>query len=262
MNKLSDFLKASADILHAVAGNSKQNKRTSAIIVAGGSSLRMGGDKTKQMMLLSGKPLVVHSLLAFQGCERISEIIVVAKEDEVSLYEKFREEFGITKLSKTVKGGDTRQQSALCGFEAVSPKADFVAIHDAARCLIEVADIEKVLDAAIKYSAASASVSVVDTVKIVDSKGFAIRTEDRNFVKLAQTPQIFSRNLYSAAAYTAKEEGFETTDDNMLAERIGYKVKMVECSAENIKITHPDDIIRAEKILSERKERLEKKCSE
>ena len=253
MGKLSDFLGAAADILHTASGNSKEKKFTSAIIVAGGSSLRMGGEKTKQMMLINKIPVVVHTLLAFEKCVRINEIIVVAKKDEIPLYDDFKIRYNVSKLRATVEGGETRQQSALCGFEAVSPKADFVAIHDAARCLVEISDIEKVLDEAIKYGAASASTSVFDTVKIVDRKGFTIRTEDRTAVRLAQTPQIFGRNLYCAAAYTAKEEGFEATDDNMLAERIGYKVKMVDCSRNNIKITLPDDISKAEKILEERK---------
>ena len=262
MGKLSDFLSAAADVIHAATGNSKENKFTSAVIVAGGSSIRMGGDKTKQMLPLCGMPVVVHTLLSFQNCDRISEIIVVAKEEEIPIYGEFAEKYGITKLKATVKGGETRQMSALHGFDATSPKADFVAIHDAARCLVTSEEIEKVLDAAVKYGAASASVGVIDTVKIVDSKGFSVRTEDRSFVRLAQTPQIFSRNLYCAAAYTAKEAGFEATDANMLAERIGYKVKMVECSLNNIKITLPEDIEKAERILEERKKERDEKCSE
>lgn len=263
MGKLTDFLGAAADVLHAATGNSKEKKFTSAVIVAGGFSLRMCGDKTKQMMEIDGTPIVVHTLLAFQNCDRISEIIVVAKSDEIPIYDEFARQYNITKLTKTVAGGETRQQSALNGFDATSPKCEYVAIHDAARCLISPFDIEKVLDSAIKYGAASASVSVVDTVKIVDNKGFVIRTEDRNTVKLAQTPQIFSRNLYCAAAYTAKEEGVEVTDDNMLVERIGHPVKMVECDRNNIKITIPDDILKAERIIDDRnkKERAEK-CSE
>ncbi len=258
MCKLKDFFGSVASVLRAVTGNTRDKIFTSAIIVAGGSSLRMGGDRTKQMMLICGKPVVVHTLLAFQSCERISEIIVVAKEDDIPLYSEIAKKYGITKLARVVKGGDTRQASALCGFDAASPKADFVAIHDAARCLISNDDICNVLDAAIKYGAASASVGVSDTVKIVDKNGFSVRTEDRNSVMLAQTPQIFGRNLYCAAAYTAKEEGFEVTDDNMLAERIGYKVKMVDCSRENIKITFPEDIERAEKIINKRREAEEK----
>ncbi len=254
MGKLKDFFSSAADILRTATGNTRNKVFTSAIILAGGSSLRMGGDKTKQMLLICDIPVVVHTLLAFQNCERISEIIVVAKEDEIPLYDGIARKYGISKLKKAVKGGSTRQESALCGFDATSPKTDFVAIHDAARCLITSKEICKVLDAAIKYGAASASVGVSDTVKIVDKNGFAVRTEDRNFVKLAQTPQIFGRNLYCAAAYTAKEESFEATDDNMLAERIGYKVKMVDCGRDNIKITFPEDIARAEKIIKARRE--------
>lgn len=253
MSKIKNFFRSVADVFRAVSGNSKDKIFTSAIIVAGGSSLRMGGDTTKQMMLLCDIPVVVHTLMAFEKCERINEIIVVAKEDEIPLYDGIAKKYGISKLKKAVKGGSTRQESALCGFDATSSKAKFVAIHDAARCLITDEDIGKVLDAAIKYSAASASVGVSDTVKIVDKDGFAIRTEDRNFVRLAQTPQIFGRNLYCAAAYTAKEEGFSATDDNMLAERIGCKVKMVECSRDNIKITFPEDIEKAEKIINARR---------
>ena len=257
MGKIADLLTSAADILRVAAGNTKLNKFTSAIIVAGGSSSRMGSDTTKQMMLICDIPVVVHTLLAFERCERISEIIVVAKSDEVSLYAELAKKYGITKLAKTVEGGKTRQESALNGFDATSPKADFIAIHDAARCLINTADIEKVLDAAIKYGAASASTGVVDTVKIVDDDGFIVRTENRHNVKLAQTPQIFGRNLYCAAAYTAKEDGFEATDDNMLAERIGYRVKLVECDRNNIKITVPEDIEKAEKILKQRSYREE-----
>lgn len=252
MAKISDILTTAADVLRIATGNSKNKKFTSAIIVAGGSSSRMGSNTTKQMMTLCGIPVVVHTLLAFERCERISEIIVVAKSDEIPLYSEFASKYGITKLINMVEGGSTRQESALRGFDATSPKADYVAIHDAARCLIRAEDIEKVLDAAIKYGAASASTSVVDTVKIVDADGFVTRTEDRSRVKLAQTPQIFGRNLYCAAAYTAREENFEATDDNMLAERIGYKVKLVECDRNNIKITVPDDIEKAEKILIQR----------
>ena len=258
MGKLTDFLTAAANVLHTVTGNLKENKFTSAIIVAGGSSLRMGGETTKQMTLLCGIPVVVHTLLAFEKCERINEIIVVAKEDELPLYDGFKHTYGLSKLASVVKGGSTRQESSLMGFDATSPKADYVAIHDAARCLITSEEIVKTLDGAIKYGAASASVGVVDTVKIVDEHGFAYKTEDRNHVRLAQTPQIFSRNLYCAAAYTAKEEGFDATDDNMLVERIGRKIKMIDCSKDNIKITRPEDLKKAERILCERQKEVSK----
>lgn len=263
MGKLDEFLVTSADILRTAFGTSKKEIFTSAIIVAGGHSSRMGGNVTKQMMLISGIPVVAHTLIAFEQSERISEIVVAAKEDEIPLYHNFAVKYGITKLSSVVAGGETRQESVLNAFNVTSPKAKYVAVHDGARCLITTKEIEKVLDAAIKYGAATAAVRTVDTVKIADKNGFIERTEDRNYVWNAQTPQIFGRNLYCAAAVTAKEAGFEATDDNSLVERIGYKVKLVECSKENIKITRPCDIKTAERIMLDRKEAKEsEKCSE
>lgn len=263
MGKLDEILVTTSDIIRTAFGTSKKDVFTSAVIVAGGNSTRMGGDITKQLMLVLGIPVVVRTLLAFERSERISEIIVAAREDEIPVYRDFAVKYGITKLKNVVAGGATRQESVLCGFNATSPMTKYVAIHDAARCLITTSEIEKVLDAAIKYGAATAAVRTVDTVKIADKNGFIDRTEDRNYVWCAQTPQIFGRNLYCAAAETAKEAGFCATDDNSLAERIGYKVKLVECSKENFKITHPDDIKNAERILSEREAQKEtRKCSE
>ncbi len=247
-----EFLKTTANVLHIAAGNDRSKKFTSALILTGGSSVRTGGSVTKQMTFLCGKPVVAHTLIAFQECEAINEIIVVAKEDEAHLYKGLAEKYGLNKITAVVNGGETRRKSALNGFGSISPKADFVAIHDAARCLITKEDIEKVLFAAMKYKAATAACKATDTVKIADKKGFIERTEDRNLVWLAATPQIFARNLYCAAAYTADEENFEATDDNMLVERIGYRVKLVETSRDNIKITHADDFEKAEMILRKR----------
>lgn len=251
INKIFSTL---GDFFHTAGGNKRDSYFVSAIIAAGGSSTRLGGDVTKQMMTICGLPVIVHTLLAFENCPRISEIVVVAKEDEIDRYADFAREHGITKFKVAVKGGSTRQESVLNGFNATNEKADFVAIHDGARCLITPEEIDKVLLAAYKYGAATASVSAFDTVKLADSKGFISETVDRTKVRLAQTPQVFGRTLYCAAAYTAREEGFEATDDCMLCERINQKIKLVECSRENIKITTARDIKTAERILSGRKE--------
>ena len=258
INKIFSTL---GDFFHTAGGNKRDSYFVSAIIAAGGSSTRLGGDVTKQMMTICGLPVIVHTLLAFENCPRISEIVVVAKEDEVDRYADFAREHGITKFKVAVKGGSTRQESVLNGFNATNEKADFVAIHDGARCLITPEEIDKVLLAAYKYGAATASVSAFDTVKLADSKGFISETVDRTKVRLAQTPQVFGRTLYCAAAYTAREDGFEATDDCMLCERINQKIKLVECSRENIKITTAQDIKTAERILSGRKE-VEGECSE
>lgn len=252
MGKLSDILRSVGQILNAASGNSKDNLFVTAIIAAGGNSTRLGGETTKQMTLLGGLPIVVRTLLVFQAHEKISEIIVSAKEDEIPYYEQFKKEYGITKLVRVVKGGGTRQESVLNAFNAASPSADYVAIHDAARCLLTEDEITKVLDAAIRYGAASAATRAIDTIKIADDKGFIKETVNRQMVWMAKTPQIFLRNLYCAAAYTAQEEGFEATDDNMLVERIKRPVKLVECSQDNLKITTYDDILRASDIIKAR----------
>ena len=102
-------------------------KFTSAVILAGGSGTRVGVDKTKQMIELCGKPLVVHTLLAFEACDYVNEIVVVAKQDEIAKYEEFRTAYGLRKLTKIVAGGETRQMSAKNGFDAADERAAYVA---------------------------------------------------------------------------------------------------------------------------------------
>ena len=244
-----------ANTLRAVSGSDKRIKPTSAVIVAGGRSTRMGGEILKQHRMLGGLPVVVRTLKVFEACELIQDIVVVTLPGEIPLYESYREQYGLTKLHAIVPGGDTRQQSVLCGFEAISRKSEFVAIHDAVRCLVTEQMIEAVCLTAYKTRAATAATAVRDTVKISDGKGNISGTTDRNTVWLAQTPQVFNVTLYRAAAYTAREAGFEATDDNSLVERIDNPIRLVECGSENIKLTTPEDISLAEEILAARRRR-------
>ncbi len=223
---------------------------TTAVILAGGSGTRLSEDIPKQHILLEGIEIVVRSMLAFEKCELIDEIVVVCREGETDLYEKYKSTYSISKLSRTVCGKDTRQASALAGFEAVSDKCKYVAIHDAARCLVTNADIESTLREAYKHRAASAAIKVVDSVKLADENGFIGESVDRERVYLAATPQVFKHELYMTAAYAAKRDNANVTDDNSLAERLGFKVKLVACSPNNIKITRPEDLIIAQSILS------------
>jgi 2-C-methyl-D-erythritol 4-phosphate cytidylyltransferase len=227
---------------------------TSAIIAAAGNGTRMrdAGGRTKQLIELCGLPVIVRTLLSFQECEVIDEIIVAAKPDEIELYDAFAEKYKITKLSAVVPGGQTRQESVLRGFEKVSDKSEFVAIHDGARCLVGNQAIDTVVRAAYVYGAATAACKVSDTVKKANFNGYIEETIDRDSLWLAQTPQVFKTELYRAAAYVASEEGFKATDDNMLAEHIGYPVKLVDCGTDNIKITTPADLAVAEVILRRR----------
>lgn len=241
-----------ADVLRAADKNAGKRNRTAAVIVAGGSGSRMESDTTKQMMLLCGKPIVVHTLLAYQNTPCIAEIVVAAREDEIDVYRDFKQKYGISKLTAVVKGGPTRQASALAGVEAVSDSIRYVAIADAARCLTTPEEISEVCRIAYKTDAASAGIPATDTVKTVDKAGYIASTPDRALTWQAQTPQVFRHALYLAASYAAIEHKFTATDDNSLVEFVRHPVKMVKCSRHNLKITEPDDLILARAILRER----------
>ncbi len=243
-----------AGVLRAIAGTPHPKNFTSAIIAAGGSSVRFESELTKQMTPVCGVPLIVHTLVAFQNTDCIHEIIISAKRSELDCYEELCREHGITKLSTVVPGGATRRESVLNGLDAVSDKSKYVAIADGARCLITPEQIGSVCHAAYKYGAATAAHRSTDTVKISDKKGFIDTTIDRNTVWLAQTPQVFKTKLYRAAAYTALRNGEEATDDNMLVENIKYPIRLVECGSSNLKVTTIDDMVVAAEILRKRKE--------
>lgn len=225
----------------------------SAVILAAGIGSRMKSDCTKQWIELGGMPIVVRTLLTFQRTACINEIIICARKEELSLYDEIATRYGITKLTKIVEGGQTRQTSALEGFKAISDDAELVAIHDAARCLVTEDMITSVVNAARKHGAACAARPTTDTVKRVDKNGFITETLNRTEIWLAQTPQVFGVDAYRASAYTAIKDGFCVTDDASLLEHCNFKVKAVDCGVENIKITQKADIAIAEAILENRR---------
>lgn len=234
----------------------KKRPHTAAILLAGGSGSRMQSDGvTKQLMLLSGVPLLVHTARAFEACPYIDDIMIVSRREELQTVRHLVEMYGISKCRRVVLGGETRQLSAIAGFEAIDgEKTKFVAIHDVARCLITADQIADVVATAYAERAAAAACRVVDTVKKANSAGFVTETVDRESLWLAQTPQVFSADLYRAAAYTAMQAKFVATDDMMLCERIGQAVKLVDCGSENFKVTTRGDILRAEAVLKLREE--------
>lgn len=239
-------------LLRAIKGKSRPY--TTAVILAGGVGSRMKSESglTKQMMLLRGIPVIIRSVLAFERSEYIDEIVIVARKEELSSVALLAKEYGLTKLPRIVAGGKTRQLSALRGLRAVSAKTKYIAFHDAARCLVTPHMIALVASEAYARRAASASCLVTDTLKQVNASGYVTETLDRSKIRSAQTPQIFDVNLYRAAAYSAKRDGEDITDDNMLIERTGQAVRMVDTGAENIKITTSLDLRIAEAILASR----------
>ncbi len=240
-----------ADIFRAASGKKDRKYYTSAIILAAGSSTRMGG-QSKQFIELGGMSVVARTICEFDKSGCIDEIIVVCKNDEIPLYEGFTEKYKLHKPFKTVVGGSTRQESARFGLDAVNDKSKFVAIHDAARCLITGEMIYNVCHGAYLHGAAILAAKAVDTVKISDKNLFIESTPVRKFTWQAQTPQVFKTNAFRAAAYVARDEKFEGTDDASLLEHIRIPVRLVEGTRENFKVTEPLDIKLAEVVLAMR----------
>ena len=228
--------------------------RTVAILLAAGSSTRMGKARNKQLEVIGGAPVLAHSLLAYQKCPLISEIIVAARPCDFDAIVDLAKTYHISKLRHVVAGGATRQESAERALEKLDASVRYIAVADGARCLVTPTDITRVCLKAYRKKAASAGHLVADTVKRTNAVGAVKETVDRTGLWQAQTPQVFHASLYQAALLRAKGDGFTATDDNSLIEHLGYRVYMVECGGLNIKITTPEDLTLAEAILRMREE--------
>ena len=215
-----------------------------AIILGAGNGTRMKSEKSKLLLEIGSKTVIERSVEAFLSVSDIDEIIVVARQQDIEIYSELLTDERIS----FVIGGATRQQSVKNAVETVDD-AHLIIIHDGARPLIKCKDIEKTIRAAEEFSAAAVGVYVKDTIKIVDKQGFVESTPDRSTLFAVQTPQIFDFDLYKSAMQKADEQGLDFTDDCQLVELCGGKVKMVEGSYSNIKITTPDDIALAENLL-------------
>lgn len=220
---------------------------TLAIIVAAGYSSRMGG-VNKLFCDLLGIPVIARTLLAYQRCDSIDGIVVATREESIPDLQKLCEQFGITKLVEIVKGGATRSESVKNAVDAADARFKYFAIADGARPLTSNDEIEKTLEAAMRFSAAACAVKVSDTIKLCDDSQFILSTPDRSKLWAAQTPQIFNAELYKSAL--SRFYG-EYTDDCAMIEAAGVKVKLVEGSYKNIKITTPTDLIIAKAFLEE-----------
>lgn len=226
----------------------------SAVIVAAGSSTRMGTNGSKQLIPLLGEPAIAYTLRAFEQSTVISEIIVVCREDDMAAIHEIAGNNAIHKLSQLVKGGASRAESVKNGLAAVSAQAKYVAIHDGARPLISVEEISAVTEAAFRNEAATLGTPVTDTVKVIDDDNRIIHTPARASLRAVQTPQVFAREMYEFALDKAGDNLDSFTDDCSLIENLGMQIEVVEGSAENIKLTTPTDVLIAESILRGRKQ--------
>ncbi len=225
------------------------NKKIAAIIVAAGSGTRMGGAVNKVFLPLGDRAVIDYTLNAVLQSERIDEIILVTRDDDIN--ETRKHIINAKKNIKIVRGGKTRQESVLNGLRETD-KPDIVVIHDGARALITTEIINNCIDDCIKNKAAAAGVICKDTLKQVDNNGFIEKTLDRNKVYQIQTPQVFYYEEILWAHQKAIEENISVTDDCALYEKYIGKVKVTKGSYGNIKITTPEDLITANNILEKR----------
>lgn len=226
----------------------------SAVIVAAGGSVRMGIADSKQFIPLLSRPAIEYTLKVFQKCHLIKEIVIVCREQDNDRINKIIELNGFSKVSKLVKGGDSRADSVRNGIGACSENAKYYAIHDGARPLITVEEIERVVEAAFDTGAATLGTSVKDTIKVVDGFNNIESTPIRSQLRAVQTPQVFERDLYRFALENAGDNLINFTDDCSLIENMGGEVLVVKGNEENIKLTTPIDIVIAESILKSRQQ--------
>lgn len=236
----------------------KKRPKTAAVILAAGLGTRMKGaeGQTKQLLTLGGKPLFMHSVLAFDASAYIDELVLVVRREEYREVRRILKGYRLKKPLRLTVGGETRQASARRGLDAISDAMEYIAVHDAARCLITPDMIGDVVTAAYANRAASAGTPVTDTIKQVSKDGYVERTIDRATLYSAQTPQAFECKLYRAATYVAMDKKQSVTDDNMLVELLGQTVKMVDCGSENIKVTTQEDLSLARVILRKREDAI------
>ena len=216
----------------------------SAIIAAGGRGARFGGSQPKQLSLLAGRPLLQHSVTAFLDSARINEVIVALPDDLASNPPGYLCAAG--KPLQVVSGGVRRQDSVANAFALVSASSQVVVIHDAARPMVTDEVIGRTIDAAWASGAAIAAVRAHDTVKRADADGVITATLPREEIFLAQTPQAFRVDILRAALAVAGD----ATDEAALAERAGHPVRVVDGDVRNLKVTTPDDLAIAERLLA------------
>ncbi|HOA00440.1 2-C-methyl-D-erythritol 4-phosphate cytidylyltransferase [Ruminococcus sp.] len=224
--------------------------KTSVVIVCAGNSTRMGG-VNKILLPLGDRKVIGVTMQAFQACDSVSEIVIVAREDDIPAIQAEAEAAGITKLAACTTGGATRQESVINGIKKISKETQLVAVHDGARPLVKPEHIEKVIKDASVFGGATLGVPVKDTIKTVDG-GLIIDTPPRSSLYITQTPQIFKRDLCFEGIDFALEHGLDFTDDCQLVEAIGGKVAMTVGDYTNIKITTPEDIDIAGVLLRQR----------
>ncbi|MCB8815643.1 2-C-methyl-D-erythritol 4-phosphate cytidylyltransferase [Desulfosporosinus shakirovi] len=223
------------------------------VIPAAGQGKRMGAGYNKQFLMLMEKPILAHTVRLFEESDFVSEIVIVGAEGDISVIKElvYYQEFH--KVAAVCTGGVLRQDSVRAGVRALSPTIQRIVVHDGARPLLTLQAFHKFIEETREYSAAIMGVPIKDTVKRVDISGKVLDTLPRDYLRAVQTPQIFDREILEEAHQQAASVGYYGTDDASLLEWMGHPVQMVEGMQENIKVTTPEDLLLAERILMQRR---------
>ena len=224
--------------------------KITAVIVAGGKGTRMGADINKVFLEVGGKEVLYYTISAFEDNDNIDEIILVTAKNDMERCKRIVDEYSLEKVKDIVQGGETRQKSVMNGLKAAN--GDIVLIHDGARALVTEYEIDNCIADCKEYGAAAVGVRCKDTLKSADKNGFITGTVDRETTYMIQTPQAFYLDEILDMHERATAENFEATDDCMIAENYGVNIKISGGSYDNIKLTTPEDMITADKILRKR----------
>ena len=224
----------------------------SVVIVSAGRGSRMKADINKQFLKLQNKEVIAHTIDKFYNNENIGEIIVVVREDEAEIFKiNIIEKYGYKNI-KIAFGGSERQDSVYNGLKMVDENCKIVLIHDGARPFVNNETIDSAIESAKENKCVIVGVPVKDTIKVIDENNNVCDTPDRSTLWSIQTPQVFDYSLIMKAHEKAREDNYYGTDDSMLMEYFGQKVKVVEGSYNNIKITTTEDLKIGEEILRDK----------
>jgi 2-C-methyl-D-erythritol 4-phosphate cytidylyltransferase len=222
-----------------------------AVIVAGGSGSRMQASVKKQYLVLDGRPIVAHTLMAFDSCAALDRIVLVVPAADLDYCRaEILAPLTLEHDIRVVAGGPRRQTSVTNGLAALGASDGIVMIHDGVRPFVRPSLLAACLAGVRATGACIPVIPATDTLKRVDHRGVILETMDRGQIRLAQTPQTFSLGLIRRCHQLAKQRGFAATDDASVAEFAGETVTVVPGDRENIKITTPEDLPAARAILS------------
>lgn len=222
----------------------------SSIIVAAGNGSRMKAGINKQYLYLNGIPVLAHTLIAFEKCQLVDEVILVIANNDMDICrEEVIKPYRLKKVKKIVSGGDTRQASMYNGLKEVNHRSRIVITHDGARPLVHQSTLIKCIETTLNHGATVVAVPVKETIKVVNESYNVIDTPERSTLWAVQTPQTFDYSLLMEAHKQAISDKYVGTDDAMLVERLDHPIKVIKGYYDNIKITTPEDLIMAESII-------------